>query len=126
MTHRPSRRRRTLALVSLLAATVALASLAATASASGSSRRGAAAAPPSAAKWKQLVAQAKKEGTVNIYSVEIPTLLADTAAKFKAKYGISVTVNRQIDNVLEGVRPRRAEERVDHEQHRAALLRQGV
>jgi iron(III) transport system substrate-binding protein len=34
------------------------------------------------------------------WATEIPSLLADLAAKFKAKYGITVNVNRNIDNVL--------------------------
>jgi iron(III) transport system substrate-binding protein len=99
MTDRPTRRR-SLALASLVVATVVLAALAATASASLHSTRATAAGPLSAKQWKQLVAKAKQEGTVTIYSVEIPALLQDMAAKFKAKYGINVTINRNIDNVL--------------------------
>jgi iron(III) transport system substrate-binding protein len=56
--------------------------------------------PASAKAWKQLVAKAKSEGKVTIFSTQIPTLLADMADKFKKKYGISVTVNRNVDNVL--------------------------
>ncbi|HEY3183979.1 MAG TPA: extracellular solute-binding protein [Gaiellaceae bacterium] len=84
----------------LLALVVALASLGGTASAARHTPAANTAGPPTAKQWKQLVAKAKQEGSVTIYSVEIPSLLADMAAKFKAKYGISVTVNRQIDNVL--------------------------
>jgi len=87
-------------LLSLLAVVVALAALAGTASAPRHARAATTATPPTAKQWKQLVAKAKREGSVNIYSVEIPSLLADMAAKFKAKYGITVNVNRQIDNVL--------------------------
>jgi iron(III) transport system substrate-binding protein len=56
--------------------------------------------PPSKAKWNQVIAKAKQEGSVTIYSAQAPTTLADLASKFKAKYGISVTVNRQVDSVM--------------------------
>jgi iron(III) transport system substrate-binding protein len=56
--------------------------------------------PASAARWKALVAKAKAEGAVTFYGTQAPAVLADVAAKFKAKYGITVTVNRQVDNVL--------------------------
>jgi iron(III) transport system substrate-binding protein len=56
--------------------------------------------PASKAAWKKIVAAAKKEGSVTIYTTQNPTLLADMAAKFKEKYGISVTINRNIDSVL--------------------------
>jgi hypothetical protein len=49
---------------------------------------------------KKLVAQAKKEGSVTLYTTQNPVLLADMAAKFKDTYGISVTINRNIDSVL--------------------------
>ena len=54
-------------------------------------------ATPAPPREAQLVARAKREGSVAIYSSQSPTSLADFAAKFKAKYGIDVTVNRQID-----------------------------
>jgi len=57
------------------------------------------AGPASAKRWKQIVAKAKKEGTMTIYSSQNPAYLADFAARVKEKYGISVTVNRQIDAV---------------------------
>jgi iron(III) transport system substrate-binding protein len=53
--------------------------------------------PATAREWAQLVARAKREGSVVIYSSQSPTSLAEFAAKFKAKYGIDVTINRQID-----------------------------
>src|SRR4051812_11045947 len=56
--------------------------------------------PASKAAWAKLVAQAKSEGTVTIYSTQIPASLAAFAAAFKAKYGIDVTVNRQADPIL--------------------------
>jgi iron(III) transport system substrate-binding protein len=55
--------------------------------------------PATAREWARLVAQAKREGSVAIYSSQSPTSLAEFAAKFKARYGIDVTVNRQIDTV---------------------------
>jgi iron(III) transport system substrate-binding protein len=52
-----------------------------------------------AKQWAQLIAKAKQEGSVAIYSSQSPTSLADFAAKFKDKYGITVSVNRNIDTV---------------------------
>lgn len=60
----------------------------------------ASAAPPSQKAWADIVAKAKKEGSVTLYSSHNPANLADVAEKFKAKYGISVEVNRNIDSVL--------------------------
>ncbi len=54
----------------------------------------------SAAAWKALIAKAKQEGSVTIYSTQAPAALADAAAAFKAIYGINVTVNRNSDNPL--------------------------
>jgi len=53
----------------------------------------------SAKKWAQMVAKAKQEGSVTIYSSQSPASLQALADKFKAKYGISVTFNRQNDNI---------------------------
>ncbi len=53
----------------------------------------ASAGPASKAQWAAIVAKAKKEGSVTIYSAQAPTNLQAMAAKFKEKYGISVTVN---------------------------------
>ncbi|HEY3183440.1 MAG TPA: extracellular solute-binding protein [Gaiellaceae bacterium] len=66
----------------------------------GSTSAAATPKPASKAAWKKLVAAAKKEGSVTIYTTQNPVLLADMAAKFKEKYGISVTINRNIDSVL--------------------------
>ena len=55
---------------------------------------------PTKAKWAQVIAKAKQEGTVTIYSAQAPQSLADLAAAFKAKYGIEVKVNRQVDSVM--------------------------
>jgi iron(III) transport system substrate-binding protein len=55
---------------------------------------------PKPANWKALIARAKQEGSVTIYSSQAPASLADFAAKFKEKYGINVTVNRQVDSVM--------------------------
>jgi iron(III) transport system substrate-binding protein len=78
--------------------------LAAVASTAIASQRGVTGpAPPKplpAAQWQALVAKAKQEGSVTFYGTQAPSLLADIAAKFKEKYGISVTINRQVDNVL--------------------------
>jgi iron(III) transport system substrate-binding protein len=87
----------------LLAAFVVGALVAATATAS-SGAGGPAVAAPSAqappARWAQIVAAAKREGAVTIYSSQNPIYLADFAKKFEERYGIKVTVNRQIDSVL--------------------------
>ena len=59
-------------------------------------------APHAATKsqWAKIVAAAKKEGSVTLYTSQNPIFLADTAKDFEAKYGIKLTVNRQIDAVL--------------------------
>jgi iron(III) transport system substrate-binding protein len=85
--------------VALLAAFGSTASANHTVSA-GSATTAATPTPASKAAWKKMVAAAKKEGSVTIYTTQNPTLLADMAAKFKDKYGISVTINRNIDSVL--------------------------
>lgn len=85
-------------------ALVAVLAIVATASqvASGAPSRssGAPPKPATAKQWANIVAAAKKEGSVVLYTTQNPVTLADMAAKFKAKYGISVTINRQIDSVL--------------------------
>jgi iron(III) transport system substrate-binding protein len=55
--------------------------------------------PATTAEWARIVAAAKREGSVVIYTSQNPTSMADMAAKFKAKYGINVTINRNIDSV---------------------------
>jgi iron(III) transport system substrate-binding protein len=81
-------------------AVAAVAGVAATASHGASSASPFPPSAPSAAKWAQVIAKAKQEGSVTIYSAQAPASLADLAAKFKDKYGISVTVNRQVDSVM--------------------------
>src|SRR4051812_13268323 len=88
----------------LLPVAVALLVVAAVASAASAARTASTAGTPkpaTAAAWNKLVAQAKAEGKVVIYSVQNPAGLQDLANAFKAKYGISVTVNRNVDSVLQ-------------------------
>jgi iron(III) transport system substrate-binding protein len=56
--------------------------------------------PASKSQWAKIVAAAKKEGSVTLYTSQNPLFLADTAKDFEAKYGIKLTVNRQIDATL--------------------------
>jgi iron(III) transport system substrate-binding protein len=90
--------------VSLIALLVGLivAAAAASSSARGPAASTVAAAPKPApaAQWARIVAAAKREGEVTIYSSQNPIYLADFAKKFQERYGIRVTVNRQIDSVL--------------------------
>jgi iron(III) transport system substrate-binding protein len=81
--------------VGVLAAVAAAASWGA-----GGGAQAAAPGPASKARWAQIVAAAKREGAVTIYSSQNPIYLADFAKKFEERYGIKVTVNRQIDAVL--------------------------
>ncbi len=92
------RRHRGAAIGALVA--VLVASIAGAASASPRHAAGAAPKPATAAQWKALIAKAKQEGSVTIYSVENPVTLANAAAAFKQLYGITVTINRQVDNTL--------------------------
>jgi iron(III) transport system substrate-binding protein len=88
----------------LLLAVAALLGVAALAGTASAAQRGTSATgpkPASAAAWKKLVAKAKAEGKVVLYSVQNPAGLQDLANAFKAKYGITVTVNRNIDSVLQ-------------------------
>jgi len=87
-------------LVASLAALVAVLASTATAAHSSSTANAKEPQPASAAAWKKIVAKAKQEGSVTIYSVQSPTGLQDLANAFKQKYGISVTVNRNVDSVL--------------------------
>jgi iron(III) transport system substrate-binding protein len=57
-------------------------------------------APYTSAQWRNVIAKAKQEGSVAIYSSQHPVYLQDMANKFKERYGISVTINRQVDGVL--------------------------
>jgi iron(III) transport system substrate-binding protein len=85
-----------------VAAVAALALVAATAS--GAQRGATAKAPPvkgmSSAAWRALVAKAKQEGSVTIYTIQAPTNLSALASRFKELYGITVNVNRKADNDL--------------------------
>ena len=92
------RRCRPLVFVALVA--VVTAALAATASAAHRTAQADTPKPLSAPAWRALVAKAKQEGSVTIYSVENPADLNAAAAAFKTLYGITVTVNRQVDNTL--------------------------
>ena len=91
-------RRRQLLLVA--AALLAVVGLAGTASAARKTSS-AEPQPMSAAAWRKLVGQAKAEGKVVIYSVQNPAGLQALANAFKEKFGITVTVNRNIDSVLQ-------------------------
>jgi iron(III) transport system substrate-binding protein len=85
-------------LIVLAAAAAALAFAAATA-ASGATRASGA-APATAKQWKAIIAKAKQEGSVTLYSSQAPAGLQLLADAFKKKYGITVTFNRNIDSVL--------------------------
>jgi iron(III) transport system substrate-binding protein len=84
----------------LLVAAVVAVALAAVGGTASAAQHASAAGPASKAAWKKLIAQAKSEGAVTIYSVQNPAGLQDLANAFKAKYGITVTVNRNVDSVL--------------------------
>jgi iron(III) transport system substrate-binding protein len=84
----------------LFALVVAAATAAVGASAASSAPQATAPKPATKAQWAKIVAAAKREGSVTLYSTQNPTLLQDMAANFKAKYGITVTINRNIDSVL--------------------------
>ena len=92
--------RRCRAVVLAALATALVAALASTASASRHAAPPAGPKPATAAQWRALVAKAKQEGSVTIYTVSNPTSYANMAAAFKAKYGITVTVNRSVDNAI--------------------------
>jgi len=82
----------------LAAALAAL--VASTAQASHSSAAAKGPKPASAAAWRSIVAKAKQEGSLTVYTIQSPVTVAAAAAAFKEKYGISVTVNRNVDAVL--------------------------
>jgi iron(III) transport system substrate-binding protein len=84
-------------------ATVVVAAVAAAAAGTALSAGTVSSAPPKAAtakQWASIVAAAKKEGSVTLYTSQNPVLLATMAKEFQAKYGITVTINRQIDGTL--------------------------
>jgi iron(III) transport system substrate-binding protein len=73
------------------------------ASSTGTGATAAAPAGPkalSSAAWRAVVAKAKTEGTVTIYTVGAPANYANVAKRFKELYGITVVVNRKVDNDL--------------------------
>jgi iron(III) transport system substrate-binding protein len=87
----------------LLAVTGASASSVAsssTAAAAAPAKANAVPHPATPKQWARIVAAAKKEGSVTLYTSQNPAFLANTAKAFEAKYGIKMTVNRQIDSVL--------------------------
>jgi iron(III) transport system substrate-binding protein len=86
--------------VALLAVLAALSRGTPSAGAAPSGSTAAAPKPATKAQWAQIVARAKREGTVTLYTTQNPTLIADMAERFKQKYGITVVVNRNIDAVL--------------------------
>ena len=96
----PFRRLRPLVIAVLVVALTTVLAGTAAASHRSSQARAATPQPLSAAAWRALVAKAKQEGSVTIYTVSNPTSYANMAAAFKQQYGITVTVNRQVDNTL--------------------------
>ena len=99
------RSKRVLAAVvaSVVAAAVAGAALATSSAGTSGALPNVQAAPPkpaTKAQWAKIVAAAKKEGAVTIYTSQNPAFVADAAKAFESKYGIKVTINRNIDSVL--------------------------
>ena len=80
------------------AATASSATTAPASTAAASSAATTAAAPGQSANWDAIVAKAKDEGKVTMYSSQGLDQLNDLAAKFKAKYGITAEVVRGIDS----------------------------
>jgi len=87
-------------MLSMLAVGVMAIAGAAVTTASGAAPAATKAGPATAKAWKQILAKGKEEGQATIYSSQNPIYLADFAAGVKKKFGISVTINRQIDSVL--------------------------
>lgn len=83
-----------------IALTLALAVAAGVATGTGSGATPAGAKPLSAAAWRGVVAKAKQEGSVTIYTVGAPANFANLAKRFKELYGVTVVVNRKVDNDL--------------------------
>ena len=85
------------------ATTAASATTAAAVTTAGSSTGGSSATTAAAtdtAAWDAIVAKAKQEGNVTIYSSQGLDVLNDLAAKFKDTYGITLQVVRGIDSEL--------------------------
>ena len=83
-----------------MAAAAVLAPLAATASASTGAAHATTPKPLTAKAWRTLIGKAQQEGSVNLYSVQAPTNLAELAKAFEAKFRIKVNINRNVDNVM--------------------------
>jgi iron(III) transport system substrate-binding protein len=90
------------ALLTALLATAAAAASPGAASAPNATKASAAAAPRPATKaqWARITAAARREGEVTIYSSQNPLYLADFAKAVEQRFGIKVTINRNIDSVL--------------------------
>jgi iron(III) transport system substrate-binding protein len=100
-TSRTSRPRRIGLLSGSLTVILAIVAAIATGTASGTTTATPAAPKPlSAAAWRAVIAKAKQEGTVTIYTVGAPANYANLAKRFKEIYGIDVVVNRKVDNDL--------------------------
>jgi iron(III) transport system substrate-binding protein len=84
----------------LLAVTGAAASSVASSRPAANSSKSAAPHAATPKQWAKIVAAAKKEGAVTLYTSQNPIFLAETAKAFESKYGIKLTINRQIDSVL--------------------------
>lgn len=95
---RTSRYHRLASLLTLIV--VLVAAVAATATASQGATTVVVPKAYTAAQWAQVIAKAKQEGSVTIYSSQHPVLLAEMGKRFKEKYGITVNVNRQVDGVI--------------------------
>jgi iron(III) transport system substrate-binding protein len=89
-------------LVGLLAVLIAAAAAASSSARApaASTANAASPKPATAAQWARITAAAKREGEVTIYSSQNPLYLADFAKAVEQKYGIKVTINRNIDSVL--------------------------
>lgn len=89
-------------LAPVMAAVVLLAAGCSSGGGASASSSGPSEAPESVSPaWKQIIDGAKKEGAVTIYSSQGLDLLSALGKKFQAKYGIPVTVNRDVDANIE-------------------------
>jgi iron(III) transport system substrate-binding protein len=97
----PLHRRRLIVIAAV--ASLAAACAGATAAAPDVSARPAAGPGPTPAsprEWNAIVAEAKRQGNVVLYTGFLPDRLADFKAAFEKKYGITLTINRAVDSVL--------------------------
>ena len=95
-----SSRLRSIRLIPLTALIVVLVTIAGFSASAGSGAATPGAKPLSAAAWRAVVGKAKAEGSVTVYTTGAPANYAELGKRFKEKYGISVTVNRKVDNDL--------------------------